>query len=193
MNVKKNGFVFVESIVAVVILTSSLLLLYSTFSNILQSEKVRIYYDDVNYIYRTSYLKERLNDVNFEYIKDNMLREGNYFKIIGLDTPNLFDNSETEKNIIASMFEDYEVRELVLIKENKLDDLKKCTIECSFDTSCKDHENCNNIFLNLSEEMLNYLKTIYVDITSEFILVGEYETCNQDKMHCQTFFSWVSV
>ena len=118
MNVKKNGFVFVESIVAVVILTSSLLLLYSTFSNILQSEKVRIYYDDVNYIYRTSYLKERLNDVNFEYIKDNMLTEGNYFKIIGLDTPNLFDNSETEKNIIASMFEDYEVRELVLIKEN---------------------------------------------------------------------------
>ena len=44
---KKNGFVFVETIIAIVVLTSSLLLLYSTFSKILQSEKTRVYYDDV--------------------------------------------------------------------------------------------------------------------------------------------------
>lgn len=61
---KKNGFVFVETIIAIVVLTSSLLLLYSTFNKVLQSEKTRVYYDDVTYIYRSYYIKNRINELN---------------------------------------------------------------------------------------------------------------------------------
>ena len=49
----KKGFVFTETIVAIVILTSALLLIYTSFNNVLQSEKIRVDYDDVAYIYRT--------------------------------------------------------------------------------------------------------------------------------------------
>ena len=62
---KKNGFVFVETIVAIVVLTSSLLLLYSSFSKILQSEKTRVYYDDISYIYRSWYIKSKINELTF--------------------------------------------------------------------------------------------------------------------------------
>ena len=67
---KKNGFVFVETIIAIVVLTSSLLLLYSSFNKVLQSEKTRVYYDDIAYIYRSYYLKNsikksKINDICF--------------------------------------------------------------------------------------------------------------------------------
>ena len=69
---KKNGFVFVETIVAIVVLTSSLLLLYATFNKVLQSEKTRVYYDDVTYIYRTYYIKNKINELNMEPILNDL-------------------------------------------------------------------------------------------------------------------------
>ena len=58
---KKNGFVFVETIVAIIVLTSSLLFLYSSFTKILQSEKNRVYYDDIAYIYRSWHIKNKIS------------------------------------------------------------------------------------------------------------------------------------
>lgn len=53
---KRNGFVFVETMVTVVILSTALLVIYSLFNNILIKEHRKAYFDDPIYVYRTNYL-----------------------------------------------------------------------------------------------------------------------------------------
>lgn len=191
---KKNGFVFVETIFAVVILTSSLLLLYSSFSKVLQSEKTRIYYDDINYIYRTWYIKNRLNELNVvTAIKDLTNNEDTYFVTVGMEYEGLFKNKEKEETYFYNMLEDFDVNQMIILKENKVDNLKKCTIECSLDSSCTEYKNCNGLYTNLSDEMIRYLNTLYIDISCTYVLVIEYNTCNSDNTNCKNYYSWVSV
>ena len=188
----KKGFVFVETIVAIVVLTSSLLLLYSSFANVLQSEKTRIDYDDVTYIYRTHYLKERLSEVNIDLPIQELANDNDkYFVTVGMEYPNLFINHENYKNFISKLITDFEVSQIIILKENKIDNLKDCTLECSLDKDCLEYENCNGLYMNLSDNMLNYLKTLYIDISCNYILVVEYNTCQKDI--CQNYYSWVSV
>ncbi len=191
---KKNGFVFVETIISIVILTSSLLLLYTSFSKILQSEKTRVYYDDESYIYRTEYLKNKINDLNLNALTRRL--EGNdniYFLTIGMDTEDLFLNYEEEAEFMNSLLENFEVKQMILLKTNKIDNLKNCSVKCSENKDCLEYENCNDLYLKLSDEFINYLKTIYVETSTPYILGVEYETCNLDNQNCQEYYSWVSV
>lgn len=61
---KKNGFVFVETIVVIAVLATALLVIYGTFTTILTNEKERIYYDDPIYLYRTYYILDFLESYN---------------------------------------------------------------------------------------------------------------------------------
>lgn len=185
----KNGFVFVETIVAIVVLTSSLLLLYSTFTSILQSEKTRVYYDDINYIYRSYYIKNKLNDLNImAALKDITSNQNKYFVTLGLEYQDLFNGHENEKTYVAKLLEDFEVNQMIIIKENKIDNLKRCNLKLSLTD-----DNCNSLYMNLSDEMINYLKTLYVDISCTYVLIIEYNTCNSDNTNCHNYYSWVSV
>ena len=191
---KKNGFVFVETIVAIVILTSSLLLLYSTFNKVLQSEKTRVYYDDVTYIYRTYYLKNRISELNMTAVLNDLSNnQDKYFVTIGIEYNELFNGFTSEKTFITNMFEDFDVSQIIILKENKIDNLKRCTLECSLNTDCDEYENCNGIYTNLSDEFINYLKTIYIDVSSTYIMVVEYNSCSSDNTNCKKYYSWVSV
>ena len=191
---KKNGFVFVETIIAVVVLASSLLLLYSTFSKLLQSEKKHVYYDDISYIYRNWYIKNKMNELNISpALKDITNNQDNFFVTIGMEYQGLFNGYEKEKTYFANMLEDLDVNQMVLIKENKIDELKGCSLECSLDSSCQNYNNCNTLYTNLSDEMISYIKSLYIDISCTYVLVIEYNTCNQDNTNCKRFYSWVSV
>jgi len=191
---KKNGFVFVETIVAIVVLTSSLLLLYTSFNKVLQSEKTRVYYDDVTYIYRTYYIKNRINELNMMAVLNDITSNQNkYFTTVGIEYEELFKGYEREKTFIANMLEDFEVSQIIVLKENKIDNIKKCTLECSLNTECEEYENCNGIYTNLSDEFINYLKTIYIDVSCTYIMAVEYNTCNKDNTNCKKYYSWVSV
>ena len=186
---KKNGFVFVETIVAIVVLTSSLLLLYSSFNKILQSEKTRVYHDDVAYLYRSYYIKEQINNLNFASVINDLLNNDKYFVTIGLEYQNLFDGYDSERTFLQNMLQDFEVRQMVVIKENKIDDLKKCY------ESDYSNVNCNDLYTNLNDEFINYLKTIYVDVSCTYILAVEYNTCTSSNgnENCKKYYSWVSV
>ena len=81
------GFVFIETVVAIVILTSSILLLYSTFNKILQSEKTRVDYDDISYIYRSYHIKNRFSKLNMVEVINKLKDDNNkYFLTIGTET-----------------------------------------------------------------------------------------------------------
>ena len=50
---KKNGFIFVETMIVIVVLITSLLLIYISYSGVIANEKRRQRYDDPAYIYKT--------------------------------------------------------------------------------------------------------------------------------------------
>lgn len=180
---KKNGFVFIETIIAIVVLTSSLLLLYSTFTKLLQSEKTHVNYDDMAYIYRTWYIKNELKELNLNsvlyYLNTNSTKD---FITIGTEYEDLFNNS-SEKEYISKILDGFEVKQMILLKENRMDDIRRCIL----DDACK-----GSISVHVSDGMLNYLKNLSVDVTSYFILAVEYETCDGEN-NCRNYYSWVSV
>ena len=47
MKKKNRGFIIIETIITVVVLSTSLLYLYSSYSSIINREETRLYYDDV--------------------------------------------------------------------------------------------------------------------------------------------------
>lgn len=94
----KKGFIFIETIITIVVLAVSLLYVYSSFNSILIKEKTRVHYDDVSYIYRTYYVKNffakfELNDAL------KILNSANPLIMIGCDYSNFTLDTEEEFNI----------------------------------------------------------------------------------------------
>ena len=168
-----------------------MLLLYSSFSHLLQNEKTRVYYDDVNYIYRNEYIKKTLENVNLKQVVSNLNNnENDYFITIGIESDELFNNFLNYKNFINKMLNAFEVKEMHIIKTNKVDDLKKCIKECQND-NCS--SNCNDFDLKVSEDMKSYINTLNIDIDCQDILVTEFRTCQTNNSSWRNYFSWVSV
>lgn len=202
---KKNGFVFVETIIAIVVLTSSLLLLYSTFNKVLQSEKTRVYYDDIAYIYRSYYLKKRISKLNMNTILNDITNNNDkYFVTVGMEYQDLFKGYEKERTYFSNMLQDFDVNQIIVLKENKLNDLKSCTLECGLNPENCNVESqnktvisnqCNAIYTNLSDEFISYLKSIYVDVSCTYIMAIEYNICTGSNGfdNCKRYYSWVSV
>ena len=106
-----KGFMFIETIVMVVILSVGLLVLYSSYNNSIAFEKTRLSYDDTPYIYRTFYITKFLQentDINSSL--DELLEE-KAIRIIGTETSELFDDTETENKFkgIKSKFHFYKI------------------------------------------------------------------------------------
>lgn len=74
---KKNnkGFVFVETIIVISFLATSLIIIYKSFNNLLTNEKKRLYYDDPVYLYRTYYVLDFLESHNITTFIERELSE----------------------------------------------------------------------------------------------------------------------
>lgn len=81
---KKNGFVFIETMITIVILAAALLTMYTLFTNMLVSEERRAYYDDPVYVYKANYLMEFLHD-RFEYANTSRQALDPEIELIGLE------------------------------------------------------------------------------------------------------------
>ena len=78
---KKNtrkGFVLIEAMVVLAFLATTLLSIYTSFTNVLDNTKRRLYYDDPVYLYRTYYL--------LTYLEKNGLPEYINVKFINTST-----------------------------------------------------------------------------------------------------------
>ena len=193
----KKGFVFIETIIVVIVLTSSLLLLYTSFNKILQSEKTRVNYDDINYIYRTYYVKTLLDSANFTLPMRDLDEKtegskGIHFVTIGLEYSGLFDGLDNKKTLFRNMINDFEIEQIILLNPRKLDNIKRCTKENSQDTSYAEYSNCNMLYTNLSDGMVTYLKALNIDLDSVYLLVIEYKSCNNNNI-CKNYYGWVGV
>ena len=178
---KNKGFVFIETIVTVLVLSTSLLYLYNSYNNIIDKEETRVYYDDVAYIYKTNYIKRFLEEnANIEYVKSEAFKKS-YVTSIGNDFENFFyelqvneKTEETEEISEARIIEDlkkslenilnnFRVNQMFLVKRNYID-------ECDgSETSGKCYFNATDNAYNLT----NYIKSIN-DTKHDYYLVVEY-------------------
>ncbi len=170
----KRGFVFIETIITVVVLSTSLLYLYSSYSNIIHNEEARLYYDDPAYIYRTNYVRKFLESyTNIEEIKTYALTNS-YIVTIGPLFDNMFNEIMSLNNMQASMenmFNNFNINQMLLVDSAMLN-------ECSVNS---EDEKCVSSTSNLSYNMNNYLRTLN-STDYEYYLVVEYSEYLSDGL-----------
>lgn len=71
----KKGFALLETLIVITFLAVSLLLLYGTFTNMLDNSKKNILYDNASNIYKAYYLKEYFSLGNLNNIETDSIRE----------------------------------------------------------------------------------------------------------------------
>lgn len=171
---KKNGFAFVEIIITVVVLCTSLLILYSTYSAILSDENTRLYYDDPAFIYKTNYVKGFLKDyTEIEKVKRAFFKRS-YVVTIGTGIDALFKDSSSKESL-EMLVETFKINQMVLIKSEMFD---KC-IEPEND----DKEKCENSLGDLNYNLQKYINTLN-DSTYDFYLVIEYSLKDNKNEKC---------
>lgn len=166
MNLKNKGFVFIETIVTVLVLSTSLLYLYNSYNNIIDKEETRVYYDDVAYIYKTNYIKRFLEEnANIEYVKSEAFKKS-YVTSIGNAFDNFFNEAQLAENMnnsLENILNNFRVNQMFLVKRNYID-------ECDgSETSGKCYFNATDNAYNLT----NYIKSIN-DTKHDYYLVVEY-------------------
>lgn len=192
---KKNGFAFIETIVTIVILSASLLYLYSSYSTIISDEESRLYYNDVAYIYKTNYIREFLEEnSNLDNIKTYGF-SNSYIVTIGTgysitsDAAGviaMFTDEQYEAGMdttLEKIIQNFNIRQMVLLKSSMFSDClnevkKSCdNLSGSDATDCASYnatiDTCNSSMANLSYNMQSFINTLS-DTDYEYYLVIEY-------------------
>ncbi len=199
----KKGFAFVETIITVVILSASLLYLYSTYNAIISDEKVRLYYDDPAYIYYTNYVRKFLEEYSdIENVKKNYFND-TYIVTLGTGFDALFNEVEKADNRIYSLEEivkSFKINQMILVKSEMFDNCYEGT-----------EKYCKSSINNLSYNMQKYVNSLS-DTKYDYYLVIEYankleDTTEENKnkerdiikctpgmdKRCQTYYASVGM
>ena len=200
---KKKGFILVETIVAIVVLTIGLMTIYVSFNAVLANSKKRATYNDVAYIYRTYYIEDFLASLNIEEFVNYYLKEsGKKIQIFSCNNPFLYkldtyvheqlkNNSATASNITfpdtekakmnfcESLVNKLGAKNIYLTNYN-INDLKKCTTRAGeIDASCNkevpDNYNKYEALYTMDTNMIYYLRTISGKDDNAYRLIVQYE------------------
>lgn len=177
---KKNGFVFVETIIVVVVLTVGMILIYSSFSSILNNSKRRTTFDDISYIYRTYYIQEFITSLNLEdYVQEYLIKPNSKMIEFSCDNTSLYkiDRNTTTQSEAVSMPVSEQIKQdfckkiMLSLNVNKIYitkydivDLKKCTTSGGkLSSGCRESNKSVYDALNrLDSNTVFYLRTISV-------------------------------
>ncbi len=173
---RKKGFVFVETLVVVAVLTTSLLMLYSTYSASIRKEKTRIKYNDSVYLYRTYYLEKFFRSFRLDMLSVSLNKDDDtkpYLLTTGFGcTNNIFIHEEDNLGICENLLSNLHVSNLYFAY-NDLSSLQNCT-----NASGK----CESL-LQVNEDMGAYLKTIGGEGKTGYRIIAEYSE-NKDGEYC---------
>ena len=168
----KKGFAFVETIITVVILSASLLYLYSTYNAIISDEKVRLYYDDPAFIYYTNYVRKFLEEYSdIENVKKNYFND-TYIVTLGTGFDALFNETEKADNRINSLEEivkSFKINQMILVKSEMFDNCYEGS-----------EKYCKSSISNLSYNMQKYVNSLS-DTKYDYYLVIEYASKLEDE------------
>lgn len=197
---KRNGFVFVETMVTVVILSTALLVIYSLFNNILIKEHRKAYFDDPTYVYRTNYLtlifEEIIKDasttesnpgqyVNFSELLttyENGSRRESKLKVFTCNN-DIFNKNSVAKANCQQFFIDNQIYR-IYISTYDLSYVDECAMNGGNAPECV-YYNSLNKQARLYFKQLPYVRGVYgYYIIFEFYDNGKDAVCSNDKcMH----------
>ena len=163
-----KGFVFIETIITVVVLMATLLLMYSSFSKVIINEQNRLYHDDISYVYKTKHIADVLKLSIDTYKFDNQLKSnlcsenGNAIGCKYVYIFNIESDIYSNNSLITKAHELYDFYRLVYIKVDDIRDLKKCLDDTnSTDPKCQTSQSF--IKAHGYNQLYNYLTTLDVD------------------------------
>ncbi len=161
---KKNGFVFMETVVVVVVLSLTLLMLYASYSYILRLSREKKTFDTTDALYATYYVKKYMVSKN-STVANFMNNNGCYATSSGraCDVAN-----STASNLIQ-LREIYEVDKLYYLNpSNVLKDTNKTQLLMEYDATTIDYIKSLGVGTNQNVLIVKIKRTTgYAD--------GEYE------------------
>ncbi len=181
---RNKGFIFIETLVVVAILSASLIMTYSMYSAAVVKENVRIHYNDSAFLYRTYYLQRFFRNFRLDLVASNLNQTDN--RITGLncyDNNALFMNSMNNQGLCESLFESLHIRN-IYITYNDLSYVQECS---NFSGVCEE-------LGQLREEAVEFLKTIGSQGETGYRIVIEFEECKDgtygDGNTCNNKYSY---
>ena len=167
----KKGFVFIETLVVVAVLTVSLLMTYSTYNSAVIKEKSRIRYNDSAYMYRTYYLSQFFRNFRLDIVASN-INDNNVLSGFNCQNRSIFVNEEDNIALCEALIDNLHVNNIYLTY-NDLGFLQNCT---SSSGKCE-------VLVQVREDMANYLKTIGGNGKTGYRIIVEYAE-NKDGSKC---------
>ena len=174
---KKKGFVFVETIVVTTVLTVALLVIYSTFNNVLSNEKKRLSYSDTGYMYKTFYVYRFLNSLALKTFIQSHINDSVYIYQVSCNDLTLYNNFGTgdgshyydtnefqNKHIVCEKIINNETSifnvERVYVTRYNVNTIKECTTaKGKTDPHCTSY-NIVKSLENVNPGFVHYLRTL---------------------------------
>lgn len=206
-----KGFTYIETIITIVILLTSLMLLYSIYSKILISEKNRLYYDNIAYVYKTQHIKQIIaENLDVDKFESWITAQGEqYIYFLGINS-NIYKMG-TDKTKLEEFYKLYNKPMLAYVTQENVFKLKECINKNdTTNTTCaKTIDTVNNWG---GDDFRDYIKTldvpvekddydgILISVISETKSGQEYEKLDYNyciqtkpKMDCEgvNYMSWV--
>lgn len=157
----KKGFVFMETILTIVVVTTTLVILYGSYSRSVLSEKRRLYYDDIAYVYKTIAIRDAFNkSVNqskFKFALDNA-RDDYYFYMFSSGSDIFRNNS-----LMSRTRELYNYKVLIYVPFDMITPLKNCVNEGERTMDLKCHNTLEKIEDFTDSTFNDYVKNISID------------------------------
>jgi type II secretory pathway pseudopilin PulG len=186
----KKGFIFVETIIVIVVLITALIIIYSSFLGVLDNEKRRSTFNNTSYLYQTYYIENFITSLNIkDYIDAFLKNPSSPREIIGFDCGSqlLYDTSNNVGEINKVEQAKQSFCENIINKEGKfyitnydVNNLKQCTLNNS-NSSCNDAD--KETIKNMDTNFIYYLRTLSgtSNDTNKYRLIGVYEETSYDN------------
>ena len=181
-----KGYVFIETIVVIVLFTAGLILLYKSYSSSIQNEKERLFFNDVAYYYRTKNIKKYLDKYsNLEYIKQNGFGSDTYIITIGPDTNDLFVGYKNYRETFRELNDFNHVHQILLIKSNFIDECYESNEKICQDSLANIDYDLKDYILSLNSSKRDfYLVVVYQEQYDKPNLDSCEKFCNQNDFNC---------
>lgn len=200
----KKGFIFVETLIVIAILTVALLMTYSTYSGLIMREKTRIKYNDTIYIYRTYYIADMFKSYRLDRVVDRLKQVEEQYRlnndneetlgVVGFGcTSDIFvsekDESGANQKLCDDMIGKLHISRLYLTHSN-LSGLQNCTTAKGVCAA----------LLQVSENTASYLKTVGGSGNTGYRIIVEYkgkkdgsECTNDFSKDCNYYYATINV
>lgn len=161
LNKNKNGFVLMEAIVVIVVITVSLITLFASYNKILTKVKKENKYDTSEYLYKTYYIRE--------YLRTCGIANSGVYSLGGEKSNGSSDNLINYSGVtcnydeVGSTFKNFGVKRIYLLTDINGDNTVKK-------------------LKNFDAYMIDYIRKLDVDDAATLIVV-EYNKISRDSKY----------